>query len=57
MNADGSPGVVADVEVGIHSGAITPIAVVMLVVGGLTVIAGTVLIVVGARGRRPAAAE
>jgi hypothetical protein len=52
MNADGSADVAADVEVGIHSDAITPIGITMLVVGGLVVIAGTVLIVIGARGRR-----
>lgn len=52
MNADGSPGVAADVEVGVRSDAITPIGVVMIVFGGLTLIAGVVLIIVGARGRR-----
>ena len=52
MNADGSADVAADVEVGVHSGAITPISVTMLVVGGILVIGGTVLIVIGARGRR-----
>lgn len=52
MNADGSPGVAADVEVGVRSDAITTIAIVMLVLGGIGVIVGTVLIVIGARGRR-----
>lgn len=52
MNADGSPDVAADVEVGIRSDAITPIGVVMIVFGSLVLIGGTVLIVVGARGRR-----
>jgi hypothetical protein len=52
MNQDGSPDVAADVEVGVRSGAITPIGVVLIVFGGVTLIAGVVLIVIGARGRR-----
>ncbi len=52
MNADGSPLVAADVEVGARSGAVTPIAVTLLVIGGLVTAAAVVLIVVGARGRR-----
>lgn len=52
MNADGSPGVAADVEVGVRSDAITPIGIVMIVFGALVLIGGTVLIVIGARGRR-----
>ena len=51
MNADGSPAVAADVEVGFRSGALTPIAVTLLVVGGVALIGSIVLIVVGARGR------
>ena len=52
MNTDGSPAVAADVQVGARSGALTPIAVTLLVVGGVTLIGAVVLIVVGARGRR-----
>jgi hypothetical protein len=52
MNADGSPGVAADVQVGVRSGALMPIAIVMMVVGGLLLGGGVVLIVIGVRGRR-----
>lgn len=52
MNADGSPGVGADVEVAARSGAVTPIAVTLIVLGGLTVLGSVALIVIGARGRR-----
>ncbi len=58
MNADGSPLVAADVEVGAKSGAVTPIAVSMLVVGAIMSATSIVLIVVGVRGRRsPGAAS
>lgn len=52
MNADGSPDVAADVEVGAKTGALTPIAVTLLVMGGLLVAVSVGLIVGGARGRR-----
>lgn len=52
MNADGSPGVAADVEVGVHSDAVTPIGVTLLVIGGVMTLTAITLIVVGARGRR-----
>jgi hypothetical protein len=52
MNADGTPDLAADVEVGVRSDAVTPIAVTLIVLGGLTVLAGVGLIVFGARGRR-----
>ncbi len=52
MNADGSPDVAADVEIGVRSGAVTPIAITLLVVGGVLLAGAVVLIVVGARGRR-----
>jgi hypothetical protein len=52
MNADGSADVAADVEVGAKTGALTPIAVTLLVVGGLMLVIAAGLIVVGARGRR-----
>jgi hypothetical protein len=52
MNVDGSPEVAADVEVGARSGIITPIAVTLIVVGGLLTAGAVVLVVVGARGRR-----
>jgi hypothetical protein len=52
LNADGSTGVAADVEVGVRSGAVTPIAIFLMVVGGLFLTGAVVLIVIGARGRR-----
>lgn len=52
MNADGSPAVAADVEIGAKSGAVTPIAITLIVVGGAMVGTAILLIVVGARGRR-----
>ncbi len=52
MNADGSPDVAADVEVGLRSGAITPIGVTLIVVGGVMLITSITLLVVGIRGRR-----
>ncbi len=52
MNADGSADVAADVDVGVRSGLVTPIAVFLLVTGGITVTLAIVLIVIGVRGRR-----
>lgn len=52
MNADGSPAVAADIEIGVRSDAVMPIAIVMIVAGGLVLVGGIVLIVIGARGRR-----
>jgi hypothetical protein len=52
MNADGTPGVAADVSVGVHSGAVLPIGILLIVFGGLGTIVSVVLIVLGARGRR-----
>jgi hypothetical protein len=52
MNADGTSDVAADIQVGAKSGAITPIAVTMLVIGSLMVIGSIVLLVIGVRGRR-----
>lgn len=52
MNADASAELAADVEVGARSNAVTPIAVTLIVFGGLTVLGSVALIVVGARGRR-----
>ncbi len=52
MNADGSADVAADVEIGARSGAITPIAITLIVFGGITVLTGIGLIVFGVRGRR-----
>jgi hypothetical protein len=52
MNADGTPGVEADVEVGVRSDVVTPIAVTLIVLGGIGTLAAIALIVVGARGRR-----
>lgn len=52
MNADGRPELAADVEIGVRSDAVTPVAVVMIVFGGVTVLTGVGLIVLGVRGRR-----
>jgi hypothetical protein len=52
MNADGSPDVSADIEVGARSGAVTPIAITLIVIGGILSGIAIVLIVIGARGRR-----
>ncbi len=52
MNADGSAGIDVDVDAGVRSGAITPVAITLLV-GGVLATAGAVfLIVFGARGDR-----
>ncbi len=50
MNADGSPDIAADVEIGARSDAVTPIAVGLLVAGGITLALAIGLIVFGARG-------
>lgn len=52
MNADGTADVAADVEVGAHSDAITPIAVTLIVLGGIGTLVSIALIVFGIRGRR-----
>lgn len=52
MNVDGSPTVLADVEVGARSGAVKPVAIFLLVTGGVMAAAGVVMVAVGARGRR-----
>lgn len=52
MNTDGSPVVAADVEVGARSGAVTPIAVSLLVSGVVVVAIAGIVILIGARGRR-----
>ncbi len=52
MNADGSPDVSADIEVGARSDAVTPIAITLIVFGGLTTGLAIALIVIGLRGRR-----
>jgi Domain of unknown function (DUF4389) len=57
MNSDGTPGVAADVDVGVRSGVIAPLAAVLVGVGALLTAVGVVLIVVGATGGREAAPE
>ncbi len=52
MNADGSPLVAADTQVGARSGVVTPIAVTLLVFGGIGTGIAVALIIIGARGRR-----
>lgn len=51
MNADGSPGVIADVTVGARSPAVLPIGVTMLALGVLLLIVAVVIIVLAAVSR------
>ncbi len=55
MNADGSSGIVADVTVGVRSGAVLTIGVVLLAIGAILTAIAVVIIVAAAR--RPEAAE
>jgi hypothetical protein len=52
MNADGSPGVSADVNVGARMGFLLPLGLTMLGIGAVLTIASVVLIMVGAIGAR-----
>lgn len=52
MNADGSAGLAADVNVGLRSGAVVPIAIAMTFFGALFTAAAVLLIVYGAAGAR-----
>ena len=52
MNADGTPGVAADVELGLSSDAVTPVAIGLVVTGLLLTAGSVVLIVIGARGKK-----
>lgn len=49
MNADGSPGVVANVNVGARSGIVVALSVALLAIGTALTVASTALIVAGAR--------
>jgi hypothetical protein len=55
MNADGSPGIVADVTVGIRSSAILVAGLVLLAVGALFALVAVAIILVAVRGQREAA--
>ncbi len=57
MNADGSPNVAADVNVGAKIGALLPAALILLGIGAVLMALAVVLIVVGASGRRPTAVD
>jgi hypothetical protein len=50
MNADASPGILAEVTVGVRSGALLPVALSILVTGALLLAVAMVVIVVAARG-------
>jgi hypothetical protein len=51
MNSDGSAGILADVTVGVRSGALLAIGVSMLAVGGVLLIIAVAIILAGALGR------
>jgi hypothetical protein len=51
MNADGSAGILADVTVGVRSGALLAIGVSMLVVGGVLLVIAVAIILAGALRR------
>ena len=58
MNADASPGILAEATVGIRSGALLPVAISLLVAGALLLVAAVVIILVAAlAGRRPVEAQ
>lgn len=52
MNADGSPDVSADIEIGARSDAVTPIAITLIVTGTIVSGLSIALIVIGARRRK-----
>jgi hypothetical protein len=56
MNADGSPGVVADVTAGLRVGALVAIAIGIMVASVLLLAAAVAIIVVAAKGAAPAEA-
>ena len=51
MNADGSPGVAADIDVGIKAGFLLPLFITLLVLGLLGTIAAVVILVAAVHGR------
>ncbi len=57
MNADGSPGIAADVEVGVRAGFLLPLALALLGVGVVLTAVAVVLIIVGARGHHTGDAD
>jgi hypothetical protein len=57
MNGDGSPGILADVTVGVRSGALLGIGIGMLVIGALLLAAAVAIIVAGTRRRAEPEAE
>ena len=53
MNADGSPGIVADITVGLRSGALLVTGLVVLALGALLALAAVAIILVAVRGSKP----
>lgn len=52
MNADGSPGVAADVEVGAKADIALPVIVALAALGGFVAVLGVVLVAIGVAGER-----
>lgn len=52
MNADGTPGVISEVNIGAKSGLVLPLAIILGVIGALLTALAIGLIIFGARGAR-----
>lgn len=56
MNTDGSPGVVASADIGVRSGFVGPLSLILLALGHVLTAIGVVLILISAAGRKTAQA-